>query len=509
MHLSWHTPQIGFATSLAAPPPVLASERLMTKWDATGQFWRLDKPETVYWGTIAFVPGVGTKLELDGNVLGRSLRPFPSEVQVIHGKLFNGALISCFECWCVVETYITDQENFRSQVTAQLSIVGGHWMNPNECRPDCLQLKLSHLDEWFEPPYDIRYKRGSINKCLLSFKEHQLVADFKFKGEKVRLESFCARSIPSQINSDGKNWLYSHHLVIRPESKQSLDWLLDVASSVRDIFIFLIGGGVYTLDVVGLSDRSENRQTPIFHVNLPVTVPRAVRYDSNYFLTRHHDYHDEIPELIKTWFERQDDLSVVIGTYRELLTSDGASHTTILFRTVQTLEHLYGLLWQDDSRYVKKPTFKRFIGWLREHIPTELEHVPPDEMGKLEANKEIIMSRIGGLNDISLRSKLERLFKEIPKGILMPILGNPPEFDTYLSRFLERLDATRHYLTHFSEQQKALAFSDSEMEDTALVCWAVLTYWMCLELGLGINQARQIAIKAKSAMFLIQPRSDM
>ena len=446
MHLSWHTPQIGFATSLAAPPPVLASERLMTKWDATGQFWRLDNPETVYWGTIAFVPGVGTKLELDGNVLGRSLRPFPSEVQVIHGKLFNGALISCFECWCVVETYITDQENFRSQVTAQLSIVGGHWINPNECRPDYLQLKLSHLNEWFEPPYDIRYKRGSINKCLLSFKEHQLVADFKFKGEKVRLESFCARSIPSQINSDGKNWLYSHHLVIRPESKQSLDWLLDVASSVRDIFIFLIGGGVYTLDVVGLSDRSENRQTPIFHVNLPVTVPRAVRYDSNYFFTRHRDYNDEIPELIKTWFERQDDLSVVIGTYRELLTSDGASHTTILFRTVQTLEHLYGLLWQDDSRYVKKATFKRFIGWLREHIPTELENVPPDEMGKLEANKEIIMSRIGGLNDISLRSKLERLFKEIPKGILIPILGNPPEFDTYLSRFLERLDATRHYL---------------------------------------------------------------
>lgn len=256
MHLSWYTLQIGFATSLATPPPALASERLMTKWDSTGQFWRLDKPETVYWGTISFVPGVGTKLE------------------------------------------------------------------------------------WFEPPYNICYKPDNIDKCLLSFKENQLVADFKFKGEKVRLESFCARPIPSQINPDGKNWLYSHHLVIRPESKQSLDWLLDLTSSVRDIFIFLIGGGVYTLDVVGLSDRSENRQTQIFHVNLPVTVPRVVRYDSKYFLTRHHDYHDEIPELIKTWFERQDDLSVVIGTYRELLTSDGASHTTILFRTVQPLEHL-------------------------------------------------------------------------------------------------------------------------------------------------------------------------
>lgn len=91
----------------------------------------------------------------------------------------------------------------------------------------------------------------------------------------------------------------------------------------------------------------------------------------------------------------------------------------------------------------------------------------------------------------------------------MPILENPPEFDTYLSRFLERLDATRHYLTHFSEQQKTLAFSSSEIEDTALVCWAVLTYWMSLELGLGINRAGQPAIKAKNAMFLVQPRSNM
>lgn len=297
--------------------------------------------------------------------------------------------------------------------------------------------------------------------------------------------------------------------MIRPESRQNLDWQLDVASSVRDIFIFLVGSGVYTLDVVGLPDRSENRQTPIFHVNLPVTVPRVVRYDSDYFLTRHRDYHEEIPGLIKTWFERLDDLSVVIGMYRELLTSDGASHTTILFRTVQTLEHLYGLLWPNDSRYVKKATFKRLVLWLRNNFPSELEHVPTDEIRRLEANKEIIMSRIGGLNDISLRSKLERLFKEIPAAILMPILGNPPDFGVCLSRFLERLDATRHYLTHFSEQQKALAFFNNEIEDAALVCWAVLTYWMSRELGFGIAQAGCLALKAKEAMFLVHPKSDL
>lgn len=509
MHLGWYTPQIGFATSQATPPPALASERLMTKWKATGSFWRPETPEAVYWGTITFLPGVGSKIELDGNILGRSLRTYPSELPVIFGRLFDGAPISCFACWCVVDTFITDRENFRSQISTQLSVIGGHWMNPGECRPDCLKLKLSHLNEWFDAPYDIRYKRGSIDKCLLIFRDDRLVADFEFKGEKAHLESFCGRSILSEVYPDGRNWQYSHYLVIRPESRQSLDWLLDVASSVRDIFVFLIGSGVYTLDVVGLSDRSEDGQARVFHVNLPVVVPRVVRYDSDYFLTRHRDCREEIQNLVKEWFRHLDNLNVVIGTYRELLCSDGASHTTILFRTVQTLEHFYGLLWSDDSRYVKKATFNRFIGWLREHFPSELEHVPPEEMRSLEANKEVIMPRIGGLNDISLRSKLERLFKEIPAGILMPILGNPRDLNEYVSCFLKRLEASRHYLTHFSEQQKSQAFSVDEIQDAALICWAVLTYWMSRKLGLDCARAGCIALKAKNAMFLVHPRSHL
>lgn len=509
MRLGWYTPQIGFATSLATPPPALASERLMTKWEATGNFWHPETPEVVYWGTIVFLPGVGSKIKLDGNILGRSRRTYPSELPVIFGRLFNGAPISCFACWCVVDTFITDRENFRSQVTAQLSVIGGHWMNSSECRPDCLQLKLSHLNEWFEAPYDICYEPENVDKCLLTFRADQLVADFEFKGEKIRLESFCSHSIPSQIKPEGGNWQYSHHLVIRPESRQGLDWMLEVASSIRDIFVFLIGSGVYTLDVVGLSDRSENCHAQVFHVNLPVTVPRSIRYDADYFLTHHRDYRKEIPNLVKEWFERLDDLNVVIETYRELLCSDGTSHTTIIFRTVQTLEHLYGLLWQDDSSYVKKATFRRFVGWLREHFPTELEHVPPDEMCKLAANKEIIMSRIGGLNNISLRSKLEKLFKKIPAGILMPILGNPRDLNEYVSCFLKRLEATRHYLTHFNVEQKTLAFSVDEIQDAALVCWAVLTYWMSRKLGLDCARAGGIALKAKDAMFLVHPRSHL
>jgi hypothetical protein len=130
-------------------------------------------------------------------------------------------------------------------------------------------------------------------------------------------------------------------------------------------------------------------------------------------------------------------------------------------------------------------------------------------MEKLTTHKETILSRIGGINDLSLRSKLEHLFKKIPGPSLMPILGNPSSSDEYLESFLPRLEATRHYLTHFNPEQQQLAFKPSEMEDASLLCWAVLTYWMSSHLGLNPTSSGNLALQAKTAMFLVHPNTKL
>lgn len=499
MHLSWYSKPVGFATSASTPPPALADERLMRPWESTGSFWIPGIPQQQCWGTVSFKPGSGIEVTLEGNLFGGRIPPRPFEIPVIHGRLFNGALCSIFSCWCAVEIF--NGNFFRTRVSARLSVAGGHWDNPENCELEWVQVKFSHLNDWFSAPYTLEYEPDNYKVCKISFSPDELLSKLVFKGVMVELKTHCAHSIPNLASPDGKNWPYSYQLVLIPREPKDVSWYIELIASIRELFVFLIGSGVYTLDL-SASQPSESA-AKMAYLHYPVTVPRAIRVDANYFSTRFADYGGKIPEIIKNWFERESELRVPTATYRELLCSDGASPETILLRTVQTLEHLYGLLWPTDSKYAKKATFRRFIQWMREGFPSSLEHVPSEEMTELEQHKETILSRIGGINDLSLRSKLEHLFNRIPQHSLMPILGNPSSSEEFLRKFIPRLEATRHYLTHYNPEQYELAFKPAEIEDAALLCWAVLTFWMGHSLGLDQIDSGEIALRAKMAMFLI------
>jgi hypothetical protein len=463
MHLGWYTPPTGFASSARTPPPVLTSERLMKSREATGSFWRPETSDEHYWGTIAFNPGEGTKLVLEGHVLGAS-GPHSFEVPVLHGRLFNGAPCSLFSCWCNVESYVTDRQYFRTHVFSPLLICGGHWSDADACRFDRLQIRFSHLDQWFENPYTIRHKRGGFTKSLLTFKPDTLNADFVFKGVHVHLESGCDRSIPTVATPEGARWSYHYHLILQPKSPQLIGWLLDLTSVLREFFVFLIGSGVYTLDLVGISGAVEDNNFQRFEVDHPVTVPAVVRTESRYFSTHHRDYKESLPLILRAWFDRRTELAIAARAYTELLCTDGTSPEALFLRTVQTLEHFHGVLWKEESRYVKKGTFKRLGKWLRNNFPDTLAHVLPDEMQRLDSQKETLLSRIGGLNNLSLQSRLEKIFRELPARERMPILDNPRNIEEFLETFLKRLVATRHYLTHFNEEKKAsFKFTEQSM----------------------------------------------
>jgi len=479
----------------------------MKKWDATGSFWRPEMPEKVYWGRITFTPGEGTRIILEGNLFGEMVRGSSLHVTTVCGRLFNGVLCSTFLCWCNVETYIADREHFRTNVSSHMSVLGGNWANTAACRLDSLQLRLSHFNEWFDVPYDIRHKRGDFQKSLLSFKADDLTADFHFNGVNVELGTLCARSIPICATPAGPAWSYNYYITLRPATGQEIQWFLDLASSLRELFVFLIGSGVFTLDMVGRPEGIDADDPSRVYVDLPVAIPSVVRLESRYFSTLHTKYRDSVPSVVRTWFERRQDLRVATNAYTELLCFDGASPETILLRTVQTLEHLHGLLWENDSNYVAKPTFNRFVQWIWSNFPTALENISPDEMRRLASNKELLINRVRGLNNLSFRSRLEKIFKEIPGTQLMPILGNPQDIDVFLKSFLVQVEASRNFLTHFDEKQRERAFHDKELENAALICWAALTFWIGKVLGFSESQAGNLALSAKEALFLVHPRS--
>jgi hypothetical protein len=355
-----------------------------------------------------------------------------------------------------------------------------------------------------ESAYEIDYSTDDdFRTTTLTFSPDQLAMDVTFRGVSVRVETFCGRSVPMGATSDGLNYPFNYEFIIRPDQRQSLDWFADMAQVLRELFTFLIGSAVYILDLGGWHGDKDDAVR--IHVNMPVQVPRAIKLDANDFSTHHRDCRGFVPSLAASWFEKLDDLKIATSAYAELLASDGLSPASILVRIAQTLEHLHGYLWAEETRYVSKVTMKRFIQWLQRNFPASISDVAPSEMEKLTGKREVLLNRIGALNQLSFRSRLERIFGQIPNATISYLLeGRLRRADSVsVDDFLEKLEATRHYWTHFDEEQRALSFTDDEIETATLSCWGVLTYTLARALGLDDSQSDDMARNARTAVFLV------
>jgi hypothetical protein len=225
-------------------------------------------------------------------------------------------------------------------------------------------------------------------------------------------------------------------------------------------------------------------------------IPVATRLEAKYFSCYHRDIRNQCPAMLNTWFRREDELRVVTEGYAEALLLDGASRESLFKQAVQLLEHFHGVVCQDADRYVDKSAWRRFVEWLGEHIAECLPEANED-------TRHVIIRRIENLNSLSFRSRIEQLFRRLPLVKLMPLIGNPRDLDSFLGQFLPRLEATRHYLTHFDADQAKKAFPKEGLEEAVLQCWAVLTFWLANALGIDEQRAGSMAHKARGAMFLV------
>lgn len=506
LHMGWTSRPVGFSSAQAKPPPLLEHEALMNERKASACFWLPETPDAIFWGSIEFVPGEGTEATIEGELVPMG-NVRSQEIATVHGRLFDGSPFSLFDCRVRVETFIREREYHRTTADSELMVMG-HYQSQESCTFDGIRLRLSHLDDWFTNSYDVTAD-SDWNNFTVSFRPDKLDLSFEFQGVAVRLRSVCNRGVPAVRASRGPSFPYTHELEVHASGRQKVRWFLELAALLRQLFVFLIGSGVYTLEVAGVinesapdADRTLARPGGA-QINLPVIVPRVIRSDAWYFATRYEKIKESLQTIVASWFRRQDELSVIRNSYSELMCSDGASPETVFLRTVQTLEHLHGLVWPKDSLYVRKGVFRRFLDWIRGAV---LEHASQWNSETID-RWDVVLNRLGGLNQLSFRSRLERIFTEIPGTELMPILNNPVNAEEALDAFLRRVEATRNYLTHFDLKERRRAFNEHELESAALMCWAALSFWMAKLLDMTDRDAGDLAVRSKQAMFLVQPRT--
>jgi hypothetical protein len=502
--MSHTTEPSGFFTARRKPPTELAGARLMREFKATGEFWLPGREAHRLWGMVTYTPGSGTHLTLEGGLGGREYGS-DHEAALVVGTLHDGTPCSLRDARWSIDTHFLDTgDRHRTKLVARTLLLG---IQTSATEPKFQEgyLRLSHLDDWFENPLQVLRTRTE-RRMRVEFAPDRFATKAVHAGVRFGVSAFCSRTIPVLPDRDQKlTFSFGYKLRIRPDRTQPLRWYVEVSSLLRDLFVFLTGASVCTLELhVATGRRLKDRH--FVTVYPTVHIPALLQSDPNHFNSRHKDIAASCSDLAERWFSRAERLATVRQAIVDLLTIDGASAGAVFARTVATLEHMHGLIAGDKGRYVPKLLWKRYVDSLKADFTSALIGASGDERAQLEASKDALVGRMREINSLTFQSKIRDLFDALDERHLMPILGNPEDAATYLDAFIPSVAATRNHLAHArSNTENVLVGSD--LEAATLRCWAILVYHTAIELGLDATLASDMALRARRAMFLVAPSS--
>jgi len=507
-----HVPvEWGFLSPKRPPPKAFKNYKLHKEFDTTGEFWIPSNENEKISGQLFFIPGDGTRLLLNGSFQGGPKRK--TSFAVLNGRLAKGTPCTLLDVWGHVNAYGLNPCHYITDLHCKLFIIGGNFTKEDDIVIDFLDVQLSHVEKWFNGPYDLITNMDS-SEHLMCFQPDEASANIIWQEKHCKLDAFCSRSVPLGVGPNETKFKYAYRFHLSSKKKYNISWFFEVASILRECFIYLIGTGIYTLEMVAMEDheqKSENDSGPKqYMIFFGVDVPSYIRTDASLYCTRYDNFKEHFPKFIEKWFENRSKLSVVINTYKEILLNDGAYEENIFLRIVQTLEHLHGIAF-NKNKYCSKSEWKAFVSWFQKNTPVpdkaDLDgNIEPEKLYKL---RDITLNRITSLNSLTLRSRLENLFDGVQGGCLWPAIGNPNDPHQRIQEIINEIEDTRNYLTHYRQSLKSIRSRDKELERNTALLWGLLTYWIGKILNMPEKILSEITFQSTRAMFLVGKRTKL
>lgn len=508
MRVTWSSRMTGFVVPLPTPPDDLAQLPLLQEHSLTGQFWLPSAPESRHWGQVHFRPGARVLLVVDDSPWTDS--PHAGvEFPVLHGCTRDGAPCTLLDGRGWVDTcYAPDgKRHHRMNVRARQLLVGTHVSGADEPVIAGLVCKFTHLYEWFGPLFETREVGTNPDQVMVTLQAPKFEWKLDWKGTEFTVRPMYSYTAHLQIPPRG-TFDYNFGLSIRPATPQSLTWFLSAASMLRWLLIFATGCAVFVTELQPQFPSSE--ANPVTGYLLQgVDIPSVLQTDVHLFSTRYAEIADVLPELTASWFREAERLRVVIRAYAEALTHGGASEEAVFLGVVQVLEHFHGLIFPERTSYLPRDKWRVFV----ENLKPEMVRLLPDAGGSEQGNSsqpgEILAGRLGGLNQLSLQSKLQDLIDGMPRPTAAHLLINPTDGEAALGKIAGKVANTRHFLTHYDPEAAHKALAGAGLERVASGCWGMLTYWLARQLGLSQEVGCRMAHQAKYAMFKTSRRSGL
>lgn len=447
---------------------------MIEEFEHRGQWWLPNEPAKAVSGTLKYTHSDGAVLELIGSFENSREMHAISRPVVILGTSSNGKDISLHGCFL-----IQSQQSYpgfsTSSYFANMVLVGAHFHKTEDIRFRSMNVRFSHFDEWANlPGFKIDHS-----------KEEDVVIRYKRPNDiRVDISGNFTIAITTRVTFPmftlvQKKASVEQQTIARIETvhESSIENFLSIIQYLQNFLCLAVRESVYVLNMEG--ETETNKMT-----DMDYYPPVGIFYKSPYIseapesllgldmLFTYQDISTDFEVLLRNWFEKADVLKPIYGLYFGTLYNPHLYLENQFLSLVQAAEAFHERIY--GGRYLPDSEYKVLVF-------TPLVNAIPDIKQDL---KESLVNRLRYGNEYSLRTRLSELLDKCGK-IVPQLLGNRKVF-------IDKVLATRNYLTHYDQQLYKRAAQGTNLVSITKKLRIILEVCLVTETGLDSNKAREL-----------------
>lgn len=418
---------------------------MFESFEYDGEWWLPIEPARRIHGTLEYSPNEGAKLTLKSStIFGRSIKDsladFPSrnvmKHDIILGRSFDARDITLYKCLEVSSSTTGDLQTVTFKVIVVFS--GVHFSRVEDIKFDSISVSFSNLDQWSSfPAFETRV--DSITRIPDKIMEFHVSDDLKIS---IVVQALLSRKVLEQAGFRRKTCI-----IIEPSIAKPLEEYWKILYHVQNLLSVCFMEPTIPLSVEGQSKsfytRFQDSEIPerigIFYQRIGVQPRKLIGLE---MLFRLEEISENLGDILKNWFEKEDLLKTVYELYFGVLHSSGMylqhRFLSLVIATESFHRHFHEGKYLNEGRY--KEVYESLLA------------ATPDQIDRDLRERLKYMLKFG--NEFSLRKRLKKLYEK-----------HEDKFSTFIENgdaFVENVVRNRNRLVHPEEEGESTGIVNAD-----------------------------------------------
>jgi len=432
------------------------------KFPIEGKWWLPDTPNNAVAGRLEYSEQSGPKLVLLGTLESQSKHGLDlHEYQIILGRTHEVSEITLMGCKGTGSHGTLGGETAKETYRPTVMFLGKHFTTQNEIQFKEIYADITHLNTWA----DFRAITHQYEDNTDIIRATRLPSRNLTDCEGYSLRVFA--SLENSLDDYSSKVVQSTSLVCSFKNPTPLIEYWPVLRDFQNLLSILVDQPCFPSEIYGIPPNDVRRVTIIrrmaFHKPSKALHPLELLLPLD-------KMGDRATELIRNWLQKASILrpihNLALGTiYNESIYAENR-----FLSITQALESYHRRIKGGNDRPLAEHQAR---------LTTILNAAPAE-------HKDWLNLKLSHSNEPHLKKRLESLCAQFPNYSRM-INERTPDF-------LTRVVKTRHYLTHFDENNKKGSFASSELYFPSEKLR--ILFWICMltEIGYSNTEAETIAL---------------